>query len=193
MTPEHFKSRFCLQMTPEDKFPQQGQFLPNKDSKLAAVLVPVVVRPTGLNILFTKRAMHLRHHPGQVSFPGGKFDESDNNLLETALRETHEEIGLLRKHITPLGWLPSLHTISNFTVHPLVSLIKEPNKLIINKDEVDSVFEAPMAYFMSRENHHIIRPSWHKELHRVHFMPYQEQLIWGATANILDKFITHFE
>lgn len=193
MNLNQFSTQFCLMQTPDDKFHNEGRFTPNAESKTAAVLVPIIERPDGLHVLFTQRALHMRHHPGQISFPGGRQDPEDSSLIATALRESDEEIGLQSENVTPLGWLPSIHTISNYSVYPLVGLIRELNPLNVNSDEVADVFEAPLTHFLNRNDHFTIRPIFGNSIHRVHFMPYQNRLIWGATAAILDKLASHFE
>ena len=92
--------------------------------KPAAVLLPIVEHPEQLTVLFTQRAKHLKHHAGQVSFPGGKQEDTDENLLETALRETEEEIGLHRSHIEVIGNLPIYRTISRYEVLPYISFVQ---------------------------------------------------------------------
>ena len=193
MTPEEFASRFSLLRSTQLEPNFTGFFKPNTKSKEAAVLVPVVLREEGLQLLFTKRATHLRHHAGQISFPGGRKDETDQDLIETALRESEEEIGLYRDRVTPLGWLPSLHTISNYTVHPLVGLIRDLGEVKPNPDEVAEIFEAPLSHFLNRTGHTTAKPKRGKLTQTIHFMPYQDKLIWGATAAILDKLAKHFE
>lgn len=193
MNAQKFAAHFSLLNIPDKALKEDSRFKPNQDSMSAAVLIPVIEDNGELYVVFTTRAKHLRHHPGQVSFPGGKYDESDASLVDTALRESYEEIGLKPDNITPLGWLPSHHTISNFTIYPLVGLIKNKQKYSINRDEVDNVFTAPLSYFLTREKHFTANPSYKNTTHKVHFMPYQEKLIWGATAAILDKLILHFE
>lgn len=190
MTPEQFASTFSLLSLKQGP---KGFFRPNEKTKAAAVLVPVVCRDEGLNVLLTQRAQHLRHHPGQISFPGGRRDDEDIDLVATALRETEEEIGLSRDKIQPLGWLPEMTTITNYQVYPLVGLIKEVGSLRINPDEVEDVFEVPLHFFLSRENHEKLYPIRQNKKHEVHFMPYKDKLIWGATAAILDKLASHFE
>ena len=193
MTADEFASRFSLYPSKQLEPDYSGFFKPDAKSKEAAVLVPIVVREDGLKLLFTKRASHLRHHAGQISFPGGRRDDSDSDLIETALRECEEEISLARVSVTPLGWLPSLHTISNYTVFPLVGLIKEIGPVSPNPDEVAEIFEAPLTHFLNRHGHTTAKPKRGKLTQTIHFMPYQDKLIWGATAAILDKLAAHFE
>ena len=193
MSPEQFASRFSLYQSKELTPNYDGFFQPNEKSKQAAVLVPIVIRQNGLHVLFTKRAAHLRHHAGQISFPGGRKDDTDPSLMYTALRECEEEIGLMQERVNPLGWLPSLHTISNYTVFPLVGLIEDTGPVKANPDEVAEIFEAPLHYFLDRTGHYTAKPKRGDRTQTVHFMPYQDKLIWGATAAILDKLAAHFE
>ena len=188
-----FANRFVLQTSPPDRYTRDAKFTPNAESKDAAVLVPIVAREHGLTVLLTQRALHLRHHPGQISFPGGRKDPEDVDFIATALRESYEEIGLEPGLVTPLGWLPKHHTITNYSVYPLVGLIENINRLKLNPDEVAEAFEVPLQHFLSRKNHYTVRPNFKNGKHRVHFMPYQNKMIWGATAAILDKLILHFE
>jgi 8-oxo-dGTP pyrophosphatase MutT (NUDIX family) len=188
-----FASQFVLKTTPEDRFPNDARFKPNAESKDAAVLVPIVQRDEQLTVLFTQRAFHMRHHPGQISFPGGRRDPEDESFIATALRESDEEIGLKSHLVKPIGWLPKFHTISNYSVYPLVGLIENIGELNINEDEVANVFEVPLNHFLTRQSHFTVRPKFNNSTHRVHFMPYQDKVIWGATAAILDKLASHFE
>lgn len=186
-----FTSQFCLRpLKPLNR--NESRFLANEQSKQAAVLVPIIVRNNRLTVLLTQRSSQLRHHPGQISFPGGRRDDGET-LMETALRESWEEVGLLPERVTPLGWLPTHHTISNYAVFPLVGLIKNTNQLKINPDEVDHYFEVPIEHFLQRINHFTVSPKYNNKQFSVHFMPYQNRMIWGATAAILDKLALHFE
>lgn len=193
MSPEHFASRFKLFPLANADARFEGIYTPNKTSKIAAVLVPVVIRPDGLQLLFTQRALHLRHHPGQISFPGGRVEQDDASLLSAALRETEEEIGIPPNQVQPLGWLPALHTISNYTINPLVGFIDTSTKLAIDEGEVAECFEVPLEHFMSRRNHSTIKPNRNGRSQTVHFMPYKNRLIWGATASIIDKLVRHIQ
>ncbi|OLS32735.1 MAG: putative Nudix hydrolase NudL [Candidatus Heimdallarchaeota archaeon AB_125] len=119
--------------------------------RLAAVLVPIFYEEE--KILFTKRTENLSHHQGQISFPGGRYDESDGNLVETALRETQEEVGIDRKFIHILGSLNPLFATSLHYVYPLVAFVSEDVKLKLNPAEVEETFFAKIDQLMLPENH----------------------------------------
>ncbi|TRY32491.1 CoA pyrophosphatase [Aliiglaciecola sp. M165] len=150
--------------------------------KPAAVLIPIIERADELTVLFTQRAKHLKHHPGQVSFPGGKQEKSDHNLLHTALRETEEEIGISSQLIDVVGRLPKFRTISRFEVTPFVSFVTPQFTLKLDKNEVDNVFEVPLSHLLDKNQHliHWVKRGGHR--HPVYFIPWQDKTIWGATA-----------
>ena len=152
MSPEEFASRLLLRPF-EDKWESDyGRFGPAKNTRHAAVLIPVIARGNGLHILLTKRSQHLRSHPGQVSFPGGKHDDEDDTLKDTAIRESEEEIGLDTSKLQPLGWLPSLHTISDFSMAPLVAFVDGTQQFVANEGEVDEIFEVPLDYLLKKKH-----------------------------------------
>ncbi len=159
----------------------------------ASVLVPIVVRPQGLNVLLTLRTAHLHDHAGQVSFPGGRSDAVDIDAVATALRETEEEIGLSRRHIEVLGCLPDYQTGTGFLVTPVISLVHPPFELAADEFEVADIFEVPLGFLMDGANHQ--RRS--AELpgrtgpRRFYAMPYGSYFIWGATAGMLRN-LYHF-
>ncbi|GAD79194.1 CoA pyrophosphatase [Vibrio ezurae] len=152
----------------------------------AAVLIGLVERKNGLHVVFTKRAAHLKHHPGQVSFPGGKYESSDKLLLNTAVRETTEEVGIPSHMIEIIGTLPSLPTISQFSVTPYLAWIDASYQPKIDANEVAEVFEVPADFLFSPIN----LVNFHFQLktvtHKVFAMPYQKHFIWGVTAQIID-------
>lgn len=193
MSPEEFASRLMLRPFRDDWEPDYGRFGPSGQARHAAVLIPVIPRPSGLNILLTKRSAHLRSHPGQISFPGGKHDETDKTLLDTALRESQEEIGLDINRATPLGWLPQLHTISHFTMSPLVALVDADQSFVANDGEVDEIFEVPLDYLLQKKHQFFLTPKWQGKPSKVHFIRYKDKVIWGATAAILQKLIRHIK
>jgi 8-oxo-dGTP pyrophosphatase MutT (NUDIX family) len=150
----------------------------------AAVLVPVVERHDQLTVLFTRRTAHLHDHAGQISFPGGR-SEADESALDTALRETEEEIGLGRGHVEPLGELTEYVTVTGYRVTPVVALVRPPFELAPDDFEVAEIFEVPLAFLLDPANHQ--RNSVvYEGLHRHYYaMPYGQYYIWGATAGML--------
>jgi 8-oxo-dGTP pyrophosphatase MutT (NUDIX family) len=153
----------------------------------AAVLVPIVERPPGLTMLLTQRTAHLSSHPGQVSFPGGGAEEGDASPVETALRETEEEIGLDRRHVEIIGELPEHVTASGFLVQPVVGLVKPPFELVAESNEVAEIFEVPLSFLMDGMNHQRMSFELPNGAGRRSFyaMPYERFFIWGATAGML--------
>ena len=119
----------------------------------AAVLIPVVMRDEGLSVLLTRRSPRLRHHGGQISFPGGRQDPGDENLIATALRETEEELGIPARLIEVIGTLNPLNTVSRFEVLPVLGLLDGNYPLILSPDEVDHAFEVPLTHLLDRRNH----------------------------------------
>lgn len=161
--------------------------LPNDSGQFrkAGVLVGLVERPNGLHVVLTTRAKHLKHHPGQVSFPGGKFEEFDRSIEETALRETQEEIGIPPQNLSTIGILPELPTISRFHVTPVVAFIESSYIPIIDKNEVDALFEVPLAFLLDPNNLKTHDLSINKQQHRIFTLAYNGHLIWGVTAQII--------
>ncbi|MES2105255.1 MAG: CoA pyrophosphatase [Pseudomonadota bacterium] len=153
----------------------------------ASVLIPIVIREQGLSLLLTHRAAHLNDHAGQISFPGGRFEEVDVSPVETALREAEEEIGLDRRRVEVLGSLPEYKTGTGYQVTPIVALLHPPFELKADPFEVAEIFEVPLAFLMNGGNHQ--RRAFHLPDgggRRVFYaMPYQHHFIWGATAGML--------
>ena len=152
--------------------------------RTAAVLLPIINRPSGLTVLLTLRASDLRAHSGQVAFPGGKIDAGETPH-EAALRETREEIGLEERFVEPLGWLDPFFTGTGFRVAPLVALVEPTFALTVNKLEVDEVFETPFAFLMDAANHRLEEGEWQGRRRRYYAIPHEGRYIWGATAGIL--------
>ncbi len=151
----------------------------------AAVLVPIVQRPEGLTVLLTQRTATLASHAGQVAFPGGKVDADDAGPLAAALREAEEEIGLERRFVEPLGFLDLYTTGTGFLVAPVVALVSEGFVLSINPGEVAVTFEAPLAFLMDPANHQRQSREWRGKLRHFYAMPYNDHVIWGATAGMI--------
>ena len=161
----------------------------------AAVLICLFPNKGKLHVLFTQRANHLKHHAGQISFPGGKAEKNDVDLVATAYREAQEEIGLEPKHLRLLGRLGIYRTISQFAVLPVVSIYDKPldvhNDLIIDQNEVANVFSVPLAYLMEVQNYYVHMIKRQQTSFPVYFIPYEQRMIWGATAGILAQLQKH--
>jgi len=151
----------------------------------AAVLVPLIARDSIPSVLLTRRTDHLHHHPGQISFPGGRVEQGDASSIETALRETEEEIGLHRRHVELLGALPDYLTGTGFRVTPVVGLVTPPFELTLDAFEVAEAFEVPLSHFLDPANHQEHSIVHEGRVRRFHAMPYHDYFIWGATAGII--------
>jgi len=151
----------------------------------AAVLVPLINRPDGLTVLLTRRTDHLHHHPGQISFPGGRVEAEDEGPVHTALRETEEEVGLHPRHVELLGELPLYRTGTGFQVTPVVGLVHPPFELTLDAFEVAEVFEVPLAFLIDRENQRRETMFYRGRDRTYYAMPWQGYHIWGATAGML--------
>ena len=151
----------------------------------AAVLVPIVDHPSGLSVLLTQRATHLKHHPGQISFPGGRIEATDGGPLEAALRETEEEIGLSREHVRFVGYLDPHMVITGFWITPVVAFVQPGFELQLDAREVDNTFEVPLEHILDTANHQSRERVLGTTTINVHDIPFGERNIWGATAGIL--------
>jgi len=193
LTPDWLQRRFAAQLAWAPEIQMEESLFSNLAFRLASVLIPLVLRESGLSVLLTQRAAGLNHHAGQISFPGGRFEASDNTPIETALRETEEEIGLNRDRIEVLGTLPDYKTGTGYQVTPVVALIHPPFDLVTDPGEVAAVFEVPLAYLMDAQHHqlrvfHMPDGSGQRSFYA---MPYQQHFIWGATAGMLRN-LFHF-
>ena len=157
----------------------------------ASVLVPLVLRENGLTLLLTRRTAHLTSHPGQISFPGGRAEASDASAIDTALRETLEEVGLERRHIDVLGTLPDFYTGTGYIVTPVVALVTPPFELHADPSEVAEIFEVPLAFLMDGLNHQRLSVELPAGRRSFYAMPYEHFFIWGATAGMLRN-LFHF-
>ncbi|MGJ8581102.1 MAG: CoA pyrophosphatase, partial [Psychromonas sp.] len=192
---QQFLNRFMLQKTtltsPSSHLaPLQYH---RKPLKKAAVLMPLIQRSNGLQMILTQRAWHLRHHPGQVSFPGGRFELSDLSLAQTALRETEEEIGIEQKHIQLVGQLPDITTTSGYHVTPFIGFVAKHQQVIIDQSEVKSCFEVPFSFLLNNDNfvkQHLVA---NRQRHFTYCCAYQDHLIWGATAQMIINLQQHLQ
>ena len=172
------------EIEPEPDFPLASPGTP------AGILVPILERET-LSVLLTKRASHLKHHPGQVSFPGGRYEKNDHSLTQTALRESEEEIGLKAEQVKVFGRLPLYRTISHYEITPFVGMVSEPFVWDPDKNEVEEIFEVPLTFLLEDSNYHIETVSRGNETRQVYFIFWEGHTIWGATASILKTLSNH--
>lgn len=157
----------------------------------ASVLVPLVQREQGLTVLLTQRTAHLNDHAGQVAFPGGRAEHDDVDAIDTALRETEEEIGLHRRHIEILGTLPLYYTGTGYVVTPVVALVKPPFDMKADPFEVAEIFEVPLAFLMDGAHHELRSVALAGAKRTFYTMPYERHFVWGATAGMLRN-LFHF-
>jgi 8-oxo-dGTP pyrophosphatase MutT (NUDIX family) len=151
----------------------------------AAVLVPLVMRPRGLQVLLTQRTDHLHDHAGQVSFPGGRREHTDAGSVDTALRETREEIGLGEDFIEVVGLLDDYETGTGFRVTPVVSFVSEGFTLTLDSFEVADTFEVPLDYLFDPTNHQRRSRDFNGTRRSYYAFEYRDRVIWGATAGML--------
>jgi len=157
--------------------------------KPAAVLIPLVDQSVGLSVLLTQRTDHLKDHPGQISFPGGRVEATDAGPVAAALRESTEEIGLPAEHVDVLGSLDPHAVVTGFAVTPVVGIVTDAFERRLDAFEVAEVFEVPLAFFLDTTN----RRAQTREVQGIRFATveyrYEDRRIWGATAGMIDAFI----
>lgn len=196
LTPQGLRARF-EQRLPWDPEPQEARLAELQDPRKAAVLMPLVMRESGLTVLLTQRADHLSNHAGQVSFPGGSIEPADPTPVAAALREAHEEVSLDPARVEVLGALPDYLTGTGFRVTPVVGLVHEPFSVAADTLEVADIFEVPLSFLMNPAHHQVRVFRWEGGERRFFAMPYPEpgaarvgaqHFIWGATAGMLRNF-----
>ncbi|HTV35753.1 MAG TPA: CoA pyrophosphatase [Xanthobacteraceae bacterium] len=153
-------------------------------TKPASVLVPIVNRaePT---VLLTQRTADLTSHAGQVAFPGGKIESSDESPARAALREAHEEVGLAPSLVEPIGYLDLYLTFSGFRILPTLARVRPDFTLTLNPSEVTEAFEVPLDFLMNPKNHQRKTRDWKGIARDYYAMSFGERYIWGITAGIL--------
>lgn len=197
LTPERLRQRFAHPPSWQPELFEDSLHLNSLPLRGAAVLIALAPRPQGLQVLLTRRTLALHEHAGQISFPGGRCDRQDTHPAATALRETHEEIGLHPAGTEVLGALPVYCTASRYAVTPIVALLEHTKGMRAHPGEVSEVFEVPLAFLMDPRHHEHREwtPKGESALQsaalrrRFLAMPYVEgerrYVIWGATAAML--------
>ena len=173
-------------MPPEsERWPAKFLERASRGLRAAGVLVPLFERQAGLTVLLTQRSSELRIHAGQVSFPGGGMEAADNDIVETALREAHEEVGIHPELVQVAGFLDPSPTVTGYSVTPVIGLIEPSVSIVIDPVEVEAAFEVPLEFLLDESNQgHSTREFDGVTLDIVEFN-YAGRRIWGATATML--------
>ncbi|MEL7097678.1 MAG: CoA pyrophosphatase [Pseudomonadota bacterium] len=163
-----------------------GTVLPEgRKLRAAGVLAAIEDAPGGPRLWLTKRSSVLKHHPGQIAFPGGKVDEGDDGSVGAALREAREEIGLPEDQVEVLGTLPAHETVTGFVVTPVIGRVTAPFAVRVEPGEVAEAFTVPLAHVMDPDNYVVESRRWKGARRHYYAVPYGPYYIWGATARML--------
>lgn len=201
ITAEFLKQRLAVTAIPDDPLdvvlPAGSEHWPDETRQRltmtltpAGVLIPVMQRGSAeLALLLTQRSAGLRHHAGQVSFPGGRMEARDGDIAATALRETEEEVGIAPARVDVIGFLHPMPTVTGFAVTPVVGLVDRGVEPAIDATEVESAFEVPLAFLLDPANRRLVERQLHGSRVTMGEYHFEGRRIWGATAFIIDNFI----
>jgi len=185
--------RFCekdfIEEIRKRLFQRERRVIEHPPLSHAAVLVPLFKKAEDCHLLFTKRSDQVKYHKGEISFPGGMVDEEDSELINTALREAHEEIGLKESDVQIIGVLDDIVTVTEFIVTPIVGLFPYPYPFKVSEVEIAELIEVPLSFLLRKDcfsEREIFRRD-QREI--VYAYQYGEHVIWGATARILKQFL----
>jgi len=168
-----------------DRMPDSGVRRLAVNLRPAGVLIPIIERRDSLHVLLTERSANLRHHAGQVSFPGGGMEDYDADITATALREAHEEVGIQPHEVDIVGFLDPTPTVTRFAVTPVIGFVRESFSLNVDPGEVESAFEVPLDFLMDRRNEDHSERDFQGTTIPVVTFHYDGHRIWGATASML--------
>ena len=171
-----------FELNPETILPAGRRLRP------AGVLLGITTYTESPQVILTKRSSALKHHPGQIAFPGGKVDASDADETDAALREAWEEIGLPQDLPHVIGTLPGHETVTGFLAKPVVALIPEPFEIKPEAGEVAEVFSIPLSHVLEPESYLVQSRRWRGQRRHFYVVPYGPYYIWGATARMLRGF-----
>ena len=182
--------------TPMPKVSSDYDFAPGfkpkpRPLRAAAVLIALQEGPNGLDVILTRRASHLRNHPGQVAFPGGKVEEEDASLWDAALREAEEEIGL--SNVDRLGALEGHESVTGFEISPQVGLVRGTFTPLPDPQEVEEVFNVPLSFLIAPGNMQLHSRPWKGRVRGYLAIPYGPHYIWGASARLIRNLTDRLE
>lgn len=197
---EDWKARLMAAVSPLEhgvRPLQVGGFRPPGETayrpgRTAAVLVPIIDQDEP-ELVLTLRARDLSHHPGQVSFPGGAMEHVDGTAVETAMRETHEEIGVAAASIRPIGFLDRFDTISDYRVLPVVGLLQPGLRWVPDRTEVEEVFTVPFSFIADTARFKRTEREYAGEIHTIWSLTWGGHVIWGVTAAIIRNLVERME
>ena len=169
-----------------ERWPRSMREALARSLKPAGVLIPVIeAADGGLTVLLTKRSAELKHHAGQIAFPGGRMEPDDADITATALRETHEEVGIVPSDVAIAGYLPPLPTVTGYAVTPVVGIVSTEVELQLDRSEVELAFEVPLEFLLDKRNARAAERDFDGlKVPIVEFL-YDGFRIWGATAHMV--------
>ena len=196
LTATDIRERFAETAMPEDpldvvaprRWPRALQDKLTDDLIPAAVMIPIIRRADALTVLLTERSPDLKHHAGQISFPGGRMDPGDSDILATAMRETEEEVGIVPSDVEIVGYLKPNATVTGYAVPPVIALVELQRELVIDPVEVKLAFEVPLPFLLDRNNQRTSEREFMGTMVPVAEFNYGRHRIWGATAAMLIEF-----
>lgn len=192
---EAIRSRLKAAGAPSSDFDLNPEIIlpAGRSTRPASVLIAVTDWGDDPHVLLTKRSSALKHHPGQIAFPGGKQDDTDASIEAAALREAEEEIGLPRDAVSVLGTMPCHETVTGFTVTPVVGIVSEPFEIRPEPGEVDEVFSVPLRFLLNVDHFSQQSRRWRGQRRYYFTVPFGPYYIWGATARMLRAFADRME